>query len=37
LGRADPPASLKLRIAMPLMGVPFLLLNVNDSIAVSQS
>jgi predicted MFS family arabinose efflux permease len=28
------PASLKLGIAMPLMGVPFLLLNVNDSIAV---
>jgi dipeptide/tripeptide permease len=28
------PASLKLGIAMPLMGVPFLLLNVNDSIPV---
>ena len=28
------PASLKLGIAMPLMGVPFLLLNVNDSVPV---
>ena len=28
------PASLKLGVAMPMMGVPFLLLNVNDSIPV---
>ena len=28
------PASLKLGMAMPMMGVPFLLLNVNDSIPV---
>lgn len=28
------PAALKLGVAMPMMGVPFLLLNVNDSIPV---
>jgi predicted MFS family arabinose efflux permease len=28
------PSSLKLGVAMPLMGVPFLLLNVNDSVPV---
>jgi MFS family permease len=28
------PASLKLGVAMPLMGVPFLLLNVNDAVPV---
>ena len=31
---ASIPASLKLGVAMPMMGVPFLLLNVNDSIPV---